>query len=235
VNSSLGNSGYDRIGRDHYPTPRENVAALVVGLQRAGIEPSSNRVIDPCGGEAALALALNPFGFDVRLTDLYPAEYRAAHEFYATTEPLDAGNIANLRRAVSLTNARAIVTNPPYSVSTHRAIVKACLTLLQEGEIELLALMHLSNHLTTIGGHATTTLEPRFTLQVNCCWRTILFDGPGATTGRLTHAWRVWSREPHRKAFSPYPTIGITLGEAEAKISETQTAAAVEREEERAP
>ena len=132
MNSSLGLSGYDRVGRDHYPTPRENVAALVVGLQRAGIEPSSNRVLDPRGGEGAIAHALNPFGFEVRLTDLYPAEYQATHDFYATTEPLDAGNIANLRRAVSLTNARAIVTNPPYSVSAQGAIVKACLALLQE-------------------------------------------------------------------------------------------------------
>ena len=53
----------------------------------------------------------------------------------------------------------------------------------------------------------------------------------GATTGKLTHTWRVLTREPHRKAFSPYPTIGITLVEAKAKIAETQTAAAVEREE----
>jgi hypothetical protein len=194
-------------------------AALVVGLQSAGIEPSSSRVLDPCGGEGAIAHALNPFGFDVRLTDLYPAEYRSAHEFYATTEPLDAGNIANLRRAVSLTKARAIVTNPPYSVSPHGAIVKACLSALREGEIELLALMHLSNHLTTGGGHASTTLEPRFTIRIDCCWRTVLFDGPGATTGKQTHSWRVWTREPRRRAFSPYPTIGVTLAEAKAEIT----------------
>ena len=138
------------------------------------------RVLDPCGGDGAIARTLNPLGFDVRLTDLHPGEYRAAREFYATTEPLDARNVSDLGRGVVLTRARVVLTNPPYRVSTHGAIVKACLTLLQEGEIELLALMHLSNHLTTIGGHATTTLEPRFTLQVNCCWRTILFDGPGA-------------------------------------------------------
>ena len=27
MNSSIGNSGYDRIDRDHYPTPGENVGA----------------------------------------------------------------------------------------------------------------------------------------------------------------------------------------------------------------
>jgi hypothetical protein len=221
---SIGNAGYDRVDRDHYPTPRENVTALVIGLQRAGIEPSSNRVLDPCGGEGAITHALNPFGFDVRLTDLYPAEYRAAQEFYATTEPLDARNISDLRRGGALTRARAIVTNPPYSVSTHAAIVSACLALLQEGEIELLALLHLSNHLTTGGGPMSTMLEPRFTIRIDCCWRTILFGGPGATTGKLTHSWRVWTREPRRKAFSPYPCIGITLAEAKAKITRTNGA-----------
>lgn len=223
MNSSIGLSGYDRVNRDHYPTPSENVAALIVGLQRAGIEPSSNRVLDPCGGEGAIAHALNPLGFDVRLTDLYPAEYWAAHEFYATTEPLDARNISDLRRAVSLTNARVVLTNPPYSVSAHGAIIKACLALLQEGEIELLALMHMSNHLTTIGGHATTTLEPRFTLQVNCCWRTILFDGP--STGKQSHAWRVWTYDTRRKTLSPHPCIGVTLGEARAAIVAADVAA----------
>ena len=85
--------------------------------------------------------------------------------------------------------------------------------------------MHLSNHLTTIGGHATTTLEPRFTLQVNCCWRTILFDGPGATTGKQTHAWRVWTRETRRKALSPHPCIGVTLAEARAENTTADVAA----------
>ena len=125
------------------------------------------------------------------------------------------------------------MTNPPYSVSTHGAIVKACLTLLHEGEIELLALMHLANHLTTLGGHATTTLGAAVRAAGQLLLADNLFDGPA--TGKQSHAWRVWTREPHRKAFSPYPTIEITLSEAAAKISETQTAAAVEREEERAP
>jgi hypothetical protein len=225
---SIGNAGYDRVDRDHYPTPRENVAALVIGLQRAGIEPSSNRVLDPCGGEGAIAQALKPFGFDVRPTDFYPNEYLIAHSLYATTEPLDARSATDLRRAVSLTNARAIVTNPPYRVSAHGAIVKACLELLQESEIELLALLHLSNHLTTAGGHSTTTLEPRFTIRIDCCWRTVLFGGPGATTGKQTHSWRVWTSEQRRKAFSPYPCIGVTL-------VETRTFTAMRREKERAP
>jgi hypothetical protein len=218
MNSSIGLSGFDRVDRDHYATPSENVGALIVGLQRAGIA-MPRRILDPCGGDGAIARTLNPLGFDVRLTDLHPGEYRAAREFYATTEPLDARNISDLGRGVSLTRARVVLTNPPYSISTHGAIVKACLTLLQESEIELLALMHLTNHLTTIGGHATTTLEPRFTLQVNCCWRTILFDGPGATTGKQTHAWRVWTRETRRKALSPHPCIGVTLAEARAEIA----------------
>jgi hypothetical protein len=225
MNSSLGLSGYSRVDRDHYATPSENVAALAIGLQCAGIEPSSSHVLDPCAGEGAIAHALNRFGFDVRLTDLYPAEYQTAHSLYATTEPLDARSAADLRRAVSLTNARAIVTNPPYRVSTHGAIVKACLELLQESKIELLALLHLSNHLTTAGGHSTTTLEPRFTIRIDCCWRTVLFDGPGAATGKQTHSWRVWTREPRRKASSPYPCIGVSLAEARAEIIAVNVAA----------
>jgi hypothetical protein len=220
--NSLGNSGYDRIDRDHYATPGENVGALIVGLRRAGIAIPC-RILDPCGGDGAIARTLGPLGFDVQLTDLHPGEYWAAREFYATTEPLDAQNISDLGRGAPLTRARCVLTNPPYSVSTHRAIVKGCLTLLQEGEIELLALMHLSNHLTTVGGHATTTLEPRFTLQVNCCWRTILFDGP--STGKQTHAWRVWTRDTRRKALSPHPCIGVTLSEARAEIKAADVAA----------
>jgi hypothetical protein len=149
--NSLGLSGYDRDDRDHYPTPSENVGALVVGLQRAGIA-MPRRILDPSGGEGAIARMLNPSGFDVRLTDLHPGEYRAAREFYATTEPLDARNISDLGRGAALTRAGVVLTNPPYSVSTDGAIVKACLTLLQEGEIEPLALMHLTNHLTQSAG-----------------------------------------------------------------------------------
>jgi hypothetical protein len=46
MNSSSGLSGYDRIDRDHYPTPGENVGALLVGLQRIGIA-TPRRVLDP--------------------------------------------------------------------------------------------------------------------------------------------------------------------------------------------
>jgi hypothetical protein len=68
-----GESGRLRISHDNYMTPAENVAALSIGLNRAGITLPPI-VLDPCGGSGELASKLMRLERAVRvaLTDLHP-------------------------------------------------------------------------------------------------------------------------------------------------------------------
>jgi hypothetical protein len=218
--NSIGNSGYDRVERDFYPTPAENVAALAAGLRRARIE-LPYPVLDPAGGDGAIArglTALDPRAV-VRLTDIDAFAYPAALPLYLTTEPLDAGDIDDLRRAARASKASAIVMNPPYERWTQARIVAAALGLVREGLVDLVASLHLSNHLTTNGGHATTTMEQFFRVRIDCAWRTRLFDTGDGTGGKQSHSWRVWTGETGRMPGDPFPTISVSLAEASALLS----------------
>jgi hypothetical protein len=211
--NSIGNSGYDRVDRDHYPTPDENTAALVIGLKRAGIE-LPKRLRDPCAGEGKLARTLVRLapGVLVAETDLYPYPNNPG----LAPVPFDARDIAELDIALFLTGARAILTNPPCGRAVHSRIVNSCLSLLKAGAIDVLALMHMSAHVSTDGAHATMTKESTFALRVDCVWRTVLFAG--GSTGKQSHSWRIWVREPRRKTGDSFPTISVSYAEADALL-----------------
>jgi hypothetical protein len=114
--------------------------------------------------------------------------------------------------ALSITGARAIVTNPPYGRAAHSRIIGSCLYLLRAGATDVLALMHMSAHLSTAGAHTTTTLESTFALRIDCAWRTVLFAG--GANGKQAHSWRVWTRQSGRAPGDPYPTISVSYPEA---------------------
>jgi hypothetical protein len=95
----VGESGRARLDHDAYATPELNVAALAIGLRRAGIALPSV-VLDPCGGGGDLAstfMQLEP-SVRVAVTDLHPDPKALA--LYATTDPVDATSVAELERAL---------------------------------------------------------------------------------------------------------------------------------------
>jgi hypothetical protein len=210
MSKMFGNSRRWRRTNEHWPTPDENTAALVIGLRRAGIELPA-RVLDPCAGEGKLARALVRLvpGVLVAETDFFPYPNNPG----LSPGLLDARNIMHLDVALCVTGAQAILTNPPYTPAVHSRIVVSCLSLLKAGAIDLLALFHQSTHLTTYRAHETMTLESSFTLRVDCAWRTVLVEGSDGN-GMHTHSWRVWTRQSGRAPGDPYPTISVSYPEA---------------------
>jgi hypothetical protein len=208
--SSLYNSGFARYNNDHYATPDENTAALVIGLQRAGIELPA-RVLDPCAGEGKLARTLARLvpGVSVAETDFFPYPNNPG----LSPASLDARNIMDLGVALIVTGARAVVTNPPYHRKIHPRIIKALLSLFAAGELDFLALLNRSLHLTSAGAHETMMLESSFALRVDCAWRTALIEDSKGN-GEPSHSWRIWTRQSKRAPGDPYPTISVSYPEA---------------------
>jgi hypothetical protein len=210
MSKMFGNSPRRRRANEHWPTPDENTAALVIGLRRAGIELPA-RVLDPCAGEGKLARALVRLvpGVSVAQTDVFPYPNNPG----LSPRLLDARNIMHLDVAQCVTGAQAILTNPPYTPAVHSRIVVSCLSLLKAGAIDVLALFHQGTHLTTDGAHETMMLESSFTLRVDCAWRTALIENSKGN-GEHSHSWRIWTCESGRAPGDPYPTISVSYPEA---------------------
>ncbi len=109
----LGDSGYDRIPADFYPTPSENVDALCTKMQ------FHQKIWEPACGKGDISDRLIELGYDVHSTDLYNYGYGAwAKNFLEATE-MPKG-------------CRSIVTNPPYVDGLAEAFVRHALKLTQE-------------------------------------------------------------------------------------------------------
>jgi hypothetical protein len=209
-----GESGRLSIPHDDYMTPAENVAALSIGLHRAGITLPPI-VLDPCGGSGELASKLMRLEHAARvaLTDLHP-DLRA-NSLYAASSPLDATVVTDLELALRLSGARAIVSNPPFKSAVHPNIVQTGIELLRRDRIDVMALMQTGSHaIDSAVGYRETAAEPFFTCMIACCWRTVLFDPrPGDKNGKRAHAWHVWTRD-RRTRLESYPVVAVAKGEA---------------------
>jgi hypothetical protein len=209
-----GESGRLRIPHDDYMTPAENVAALSIGLDRAGITLPPI-VLDPCGGRGELASELMRLAPAARvaLTDLHPD--LGAVSLYAASSPLDATVVADLELALRLSGARAIVSNPPFKSAVYPNIVRAGIELLRRDRIGVMALMQTGSHaIDSAIGYRETAAEPLFACMIACCWRTVLFDPrPGDKNGKRAHAWHVWTRD-RRTRLESYPVVAVAKDEA---------------------
>jgi hypothetical protein len=196
-----GESGRLRIPHDDYCTPAENVAALSIGLRRAGVALPLI-VLDPCGGRGELAAELMRLEPAVRvmITDLHPNFEASA--LYAAASPLDATIVAD-------------VSNPPFKSAVYPHIVRAGIELLRRGRLGVLALMQTGSHaIDSTIGYRETAAEPLFACMIACCWRTVLFDRrPGDKNGKRAHAWHVWTRD-RRARLESYPVVAVAKSEA---------------------
>ena len=136
----LGKSGRRRRRGDDYPTPALNSAGLVLGLRKIGLKlPPS--VLDCCGGGGQLArvvMTLEP-GVDIKLTDFKP-QHEAA-DLYATLAPVNARIMGDLKSALRIIGARAIVSNFPFGRGLFDPMLENALELLRCGAIDLCAVM----------------------------------------------------------------------------------------------
>ena len=137
-------SAFKRKDHDFYPTPSDLAISLALGFSRLGL--GLPRVaLDPCGGDGALRRGLTPFGIDVRLSDLYPERYPEANG-YATSQPLDAAELGELRHAFELTGSdcTAIITNTPHNTVEACAIVRNLIALVEGQHVEFIAVLFRS-------------------------------------------------------------------------------------------
>jgi hypothetical protein len=209
-----GESGRARLSHDRYSEPLETIAALVIGLRKAGIALPAV-ILDPCAGSGGLCRGLMQLEPKVRVfgSDLYPDP--AGADVYGSKTPLDATNVDHLGMALRVTGATGVVSNPPYDRFVNPKIVEAGLTLLRERKIKILALMQKTHHALSSGVGYRETMDPLYALTVACVWRTRLFTPQsGDKTPKFSHVWHVWTgrgRED-RDCYRIYP-----IREAEAR------------------
>ena len=183
-------SDYERKSEDFYSTPGSLAAALAVGLPHLNIGlPLA--ALDPCGGDGGLSRGLAaPFGIEMRLSDLYPERYPA--DGYLTREWLDAGHTESLRFALDLAggNCRAVITNSPHNTEEAMAIVTNSIGLVEEGRIDLAAMLFRS-----IWGAEPGRLpylnRPSFLGEIVACWRARWIPGTQLTPMHA-YSWFIW-------------------------------------------
>jgi hypothetical protein len=140
----VSESGRLRLLNDDYATPRENVAALTIGLRRAGIA-LPRIVFDPPGGAGVLArtlMAIEP-AVRVLITDIHPDP--AARHLFASDAALDATNLDDVETALKSSGAtdhfKSAILSRDQS-KNHLGPPRGA----GEGLIDLLVLMHASSH-----------------------------------------------------------------------------------------
>ena len=97
-----------RKGKDHYPTPRSAVVALVRYAERLRLWQRGETVLDPCAGEGALLDVLAEVGLVTRGVEL-TERARVAAERHRVTQ--GDGLIELAQNPCPL-----VVMNPPYSI-----------------------------------------------------------------------------------------------------------------------
>jgi hypothetical protein len=152
---------------------------------------------------------LAAFGVDVRLSDLYPEMYPAAHG-YVTRQPLDASQAEQLRYAFELAGAdcTAVITNTPHNTREACAIVENLIALVEGEHADFVAALFRS-----IWGAEPGRLpylnRPSFYGETLCCWRARWIAG---SKGSPMHAytWYVW-----RKTSRSGPSLNVRVGKNE--------------------
>ena len=186
-------SSYERESADFYATPPLLAAGLAIGLTRLGIA-LPQIALDPCGGNSALRRGLSPFGIELRLSDLYYEKYPGA-DGYVTHELLDAGHMESLRFALELAgaNCRSVLTNSPHETSAAMAIVKNLVALVEEGRIDVVAML-FKNIWGDEKGRFALFDRPAFIGEIALCWRARwILNSKGSPEHAYT--WFVWRRE----------------------------------------
>jgi hypothetical protein len=112
----LGDSGYERIEADFYPTPPENVDCL---LEHFAPHGAPNLIWEPACGKGDISLRLMDYGFETWSSDLHDQGYG--------TPGMDFLMQAGLPNP----NVRSIITNPPYADGLAEKFARHAIKLMQ--------------------------------------------------------------------------------------------------------
>jgi hypothetical protein len=236
---------HERNRHDHYATPPALAAALIIGLDRLGIELPAP-AFDPCAGGGRLLATLDHLGVGGLGSDRFPEAYPRREWIHE--DPIDARDPNEVYEVLG--PCRSIVTNPPtkddqagkqkpqapknelerryrknwpaYKQKEPAAdIAYACLRLLKMDAIELFALL-LPLPFEAAGGSTRLALmrSPFFRARVVCCWRPEWIDGTGGG-GQMNHAWFMWARDGVSHA-SVYVSREDAMGELGMDVSRSR-------------
>jgi DNA (cytosine-5)-methyltransferase 1 len=210
-------SVHPRKKHDAYFTPPELAAALIVGLDRLGIQ-LPGPAFDPCAGDGGLLSTLDDLGVPGFGSDRFPDAYprrKWIHE-----EPIDARDHGEVYEALG--PCRSLITNPPtedakaggkrlpppknalerrfrknfprYTKKGLAAdIAYACHTLLRVNAIGFVALL-LPLPFEAAGGPKRLALmrSPFFRGRIVCGWRPRWIKGTKGG-GTMNHCWFIWA------------------------------------------
>lgn len=167
----LGDSGYERVEADFYPTPPENVDCLV---QHVNLHPY---IWEPAAGKLDISMRLAEFGHVVTSSDLhaYGADLDFQGDFLTTTTLPDP-------------KIRAIVTNPPYG-DLAEAFIRHALMLMKpvKGQVA----MFLRNEYDCSKGRMELFGLPPFHKKIVVTKRPRWVEGSKGSP-RHNYSWFVW-------------------------------------------
>lgn len=179
----IGESGYERIEADFYPTPPENVDCL---LQHVAIHP---HVWECAAGKLDISHRLTEFGHSVVSSDLLNHGGAGAYlDFVGDFLDIAEMPIFHDEESGTFTQTRAIVTNPPYGDLVEKFIRHALkLTQPVKGQVA----MFLRNEYDCGKGRMDLFALPPFHKKIVVTKRPRWIEGSTGSP-RHNYAWFVW-------------------------------------------
>lgn len=169
----IGDSGYERVDADHYPTPAENMDCL---LQHVKLHDT---VWECASGEGNLSTRMHEFGHTVFSTDIID---------YGLDDKFSIGDFLTATKTPDPA-IRAIVTNPPYAGDLPEQFIRHALKLMQpvKGQVA----MFLRNEYDCSKKRMDLFALPPFHKKVIVTKRPRWIEGSKGSP-RHNYAWFVW-------------------------------------------
>lgn len=166
----LGDSGYERIEADFYPTPPENVDCLLTHMLPQGL------VWEPACGDGAISKRLMEFGYETWSSDLHDHGFGTPNMDFLKTTDLPNSKV------------RCIITNPPYGELVEKFINHA-LNLMEpvRGQVALF----LRNEYDCGSRRMSLFGMPPFHKKIVVTKRPRWIEGSTGSP-RHNYAWFVW-------------------------------------------
>lgn len=167
----LGDSGYERIEADFYPTPPENVDCLLEHITPNGL------VWEPACGDGAISKRLLDFGYETRSSDLYDQGFGTPNRDFLETTGLPNPSV------------RSIITNPPYADGLAEKFVRHALELMEpvKGQVS----MFLRNEFDSGKTRMDLFNQPPFHKKIIVTKRPRWIAGSTGSP-RHNYAWYCW-------------------------------------------
>ena len=172
-----GNTAYNRVESDYYPTPPEVTEALLHELEL----PSGTRIWEPACGEGHMANVFKAHGLAVTATDIQDQGYGVGGTDFLTTEPVECD---------------WIITNPPFSLAEQ--FIRRC------AEMNKPFALLLKSQYWHARSRMPLFRECQPTLVLPLTWRPdFLFKKRGGGSPLMDCIWCVWDGSATKTAFRP--------------------------------